>query len=101
MRRSAYLCGVPPEKCCGSHANKQKAIPEKSKVHGGRDQAFRCMVSYLKGEGYEQIGSREFRPSGGGPIRVLTRPGKFGGRLRYCPEKTRFMNQSKHAVVSY
>ena len=74
------LCGVPNVSCTGSAYITKQQIPPKA--HGSRDEAFRCMVKYLKSEGYERIGPREFRPPGGGYIKVLNKKSRFGGLLR-------------------
>lgn len=99
--KRAYICGVPPEFCTGSVGVKQKAVPEKTKLHGGRDQSFKCKVQFLKRDGWTQIGSREFRKEGL-PILVLTKPSRFGGELKYCSEKTRFMHRGgPHFIGSF
>jgi len=53
------------------------------KAHNSAPEAFKCHARYLiKVLGYEQVGSREFRPPDGGPILVLTKKCRFGGVLR-------------------
>jgi hypothetical protein len=74
------LCGTPNRDCTGGRYVTDQLLP--SKAHGNRDEAFRCKVRYLKLQGYEQIGPREFRPPNGGPIEVLTKRSRFGARLR-------------------
>jgi hypothetical protein len=83
MDRTA--CQTPPEHCSGglvpvnAMLNRDKA----RKLHVSPQDAFACYSHYLTGvAGYERVGSKEFRPPGGGPILVLTRPGRYGGAMR-------------------
>ena len=76
-----YACGVPTNECIGSLAPVKRplALPM---AHGTREEAFRCMVASLKRRGYTRIGGREYAPPDGGPILVLAKKIRFGGRLR-------------------
>jgi len=74
---------------------------EKSKrLHVSPRDAFRCYSRYLiEIAGFERVGSKEFRPPGGGEILVLTRPGRYGGKMRKGKpgtgtSATRFMPRS-------
>jgi hypothetical protein len=90
MSKSAYLCGVPPEKCCGSLCKANKWITAQvKKSHGSSQAAFECMKNYLVKQGFTKIGSREFSPADGGPVRVLTKKCRYGARLRQGKEKGR------------
>lgn len=40
------------------------------------------MAHHLKAQGYIPVGAREFLTPGGGPVLVLSKKSKFGGRLR-------------------
>jgi len=52
------------------------------KVHHTSAEAFRCRARWLvKVQGWEQIGSREFRKDGE-PVLVLSKKCRFGGVLR-------------------
>jgi len=90
-RQSRILCGVPQEYCAGGRLITDQMLGT-NKCHSSRSEAFRCKVDYLVNVlGYEQIGSREFSPSDGGPVLVLTKKMRFGGLLRSGKEGTRFM----------
>jgi hypothetical protein len=78
-----WLCGTPSHECTGGGAVLAPGIAAHvSKVHNSPSEAFRCYVRWLKSQGYEAVGQREFRPPDGGPILVLTKKCRFGGRLR-------------------
>lgn len=95
-RKSVVLCGVPNAFCCGSKYTTDQMLPPK--CHGSHIEAFRCMKRYLCNHlGYEQIGSREFRPVNGGPVRVLTKKTRFGARLRAGKLGERFMPEDRVA----
>lgn len=82
-RQYAYACGVPTEKCCGSVAKVNKGCAGLiRKTHGSAQAAFDCMKSHLIKQGYTKIGSREFSPPDGGPVRVLTKRRRYGGKFR-------------------
>lgn len=78
------LCGTPIEYCSGARLPTSQGIKAAvGKVHALPEEAFACHANYLvKILGYRRIGNREFEPPDGGPIRVLTRKSRFGGRLR-------------------
>jgi hypothetical protein len=92
-RRSVVLCGVPTEYCTGSKYTTDQNLP--SKAHGDSEEAFRCMRHYLISQGYEPVGSRDFRPLDGGPIRILTKKSHYGSRLRLGKLGERFMPESR------
>jgi hypothetical protein len=78
-----HLCGVPSEHCCGSVGITSKSVQWSPKMHNSPPEAKRCYARYLVDVlGYTQVGSREFKPSNGGPIRVLTKESRFGARMR-------------------
>lgn len=78
-----HLCGVPAQFCCGSIGITSKSIQGNPKLHNSPQEALRCHGRYLVNVlGYEKIGPREFRPADGGEIRVLTKPSRFGSKLR-------------------
>ena len=76
-----YLCGTPDNKCRGS-LTQLASCQGHTKSHSSTDEAFRCYAAYLIGEGYTQVGSREFAAPNGGPVLVLTKKSRFGARLR-------------------
>ena len=53
-----------------------------TRFHHTSEQAFKCHAADLLRQGFKQIGTREFAPPDGGPIRVLTKKSRFGGLLR-------------------
>jgi len=76
------LCGTPDNECSGGNMRTSNSYRGLRKAHGSHTEAFNCYKKYLLKQGYEQIGSREFRPPDGGPIRVLTKKSRFGGKMR-------------------
>lgn len=79
MRR--YLCGVPKDNCTGTGVAANQSLHKFQKVHSSPQEAFACHARHLISQGYVKIGSKEFSKPGE-PVRVLTRPGKFGGVMR-------------------
>lgn len=95
-----YMCGVQKELCNGiltatNHGLEKDII----KTHASSIEAFHCARKALLRQGWEQIGSREFRSPDGGPIRVLTKPSRFGGKLRNGKEGTRNMPQEGGGIL--
>jgi hypothetical protein len=89
---SKYFCGVEQHLCGGSTfigSGSMKA--SRLKVHASPEAAHACMGSALVKEGYTKLDNCTFRPPDGGPVRVLTRPGRFGARLRSGKEGSRHM----------
>lgn len=88
-----YLCGTPKEHCSGAlttcNAGMRGASVTKS--HLGPDDAFRCHGKYLVKIGFIQLSPREFKAPDGSGIRVLTKPSRFGAKLRNGKEGTRNM----------
>ena len=83
----ARVCGVPKASCSGSDRISSKGIRQGNSMsircHSTPEEAFRCMVNYLVHvQGYTRIGSREFSPPDGGPIKVLTKKARYGAELR-------------------
>lgn len=89
-----YACGVEKDFCSGTLAktNHGLGVPSNTiRAHASPEEAFRCARKALIAQGWEQLSSREYRPAGGGAIRVLTKQSRFGGRLRNGKEGTRNM----------
>ena len=80
MRR--HLCGVPKEECTGTGIGANQGLGKFTKCHSSPQEAFECHARWLKKQGYVQIGKKEFAAPNNGPVRVLTRPGKFGAVMR-------------------
>lgn len=99
-KAQTHLCGVPRDQCCGTISPMNHGLGGAAgfRVHASPRAAFECMKRYLLRQGYQQIGSREFSPPDGGPVRVLTRPSHFGGRLRMGKEGSR-MQPIEHAGI--
>lgn len=91
-----YLCGVPKQRCMGGAVSMLPGM-RGFRSHSSREEAFRCMVRYLESQGYERIGSREFRKEGQ-PVRVLTKKSRFGARLR-AGKEGRFMPKERPSGV--
>lgn len=94
-----YLCGVPEQHCVGGTFKVGTGYRGPRKGHSDRLAAFRCMVRYLKSQGYTQIGPREFAGPNGGPVRVLTKKSRYGGVLRYGKENNRFMHDNGTGTI--
>ena len=92
-----YSCGVPGHACSGQHSTLNAGLRDTSqkRVHNTPEAAFRCHKNYLISIGYELVGSRELRAPDGSGIRVLTKPSRFGARLRNGKEGTRNMSNTK------
>ena len=77
-----YFCQTPSEKCSGGLYEMTKPL-KRTRAHTSPIDGFRCTTRYLLKEGWTQLSKREFLPPNGeGPIRVLSRPGKFGSIAR-------------------
>ena len=78
-RAHKCLCGVPKERCSGAQGQTSNGL-KGSKTHSTPQEAFACYRRYLLKDGYIQVGNREFT-KGDGPIVVLTKKSKFGGKM--------------------
>lgn len=74
-----YTCGVPDHFCSAGLVQASQGM---IKLHSSSEEAFNCHKKYLLSQGFIQLKGNEFRPPNGGPVRVLTRPGRFGGVYR-------------------
>jgi len=91
------ICGVPKEHCTGGHLQTDQVFTT-NKAHSNHVDAFNCMARYLvKVLKYTRIGSRDFAPPDGGPVRTLTKKMRYGGLLVYGKEHTRFMPEKRRA----
>jgi hypothetical protein len=79
-----HACGVPGTHCTGDRINVSAGLTGTSqcRAHASPEEAFRCRTSWLVATGYTRVGSRAFAPPDGGPVLVLTKPCRFGNRLR-------------------
>jgi len=93
----AVMCGVPTEHCTGARIASNAFLRNFGpKAHNSHEEAYKCYRRYLiRVMGYEDIGSRTFRPPDGGPLRVLTKKSRFGARLRYGKLGERWMPEEK------
>jgi len=81
--KTVHLCGVPAEFCSGAMAQLSNGLKGRGyRCHPSPMECFKCHRNYLLKTGWVQISSREFQPKEGGPIRVLTKPSRFGSRMR-------------------
>jgi len=106
-----YTCGVPSALCQGSKIGTSSGLTSTSQTHGhGQpEEAFRCRKAYLVALGYTPVGSRALRAPDhlGGEVLVLTKPCRFGGRMRggkgsrYMPNASRTIGRRGGNVVSY
>jgi hypothetical protein len=98
-RRYVVLCGVPALHCTGGKLKTdQKQVAEK--CHGSSLEAFRCMKHYLVSVlKFKAVGSREFAPPDGGPIRVLTKKCRYGARMRTGKMGERFQPEVGRGAI--
>jgi|SRR5579863_5313385 len=96
-----YICQTPKDCCNGGKGGTSQGLNRKNsmKMHSTPQEAFNCYAQYLVSQGYERLSSREFRQPEGG-ILVLTKPCRYGGRLRRGKSaegtgSSRFMPDSK------
>lgn len=100
-RNTKIMCGVPTAECRGAVSASTNGMGAGKKMHTDHEQAKRCYVAWLLRQGYEQIGSREFRPpktpegESGGPILVLNKVSKFGSVMRTGKEGNRHMPRKR------
>ena len=93
-----FLCGTPVDKCSGTRSLTSFGIGRSRLIHSSPTTAFRCHFRWLQSQGYVRAGSRELIAPDG-TVRVLTRPGKFGGLLRSGKEGTRYMPNEKEGGI--
>jgi len=97
VKRKPYchLCGTPREHCGGAPATMNAMLKggQTSKAHLTAEQAFACYRNYLVNvKGYTcPDDSRALHPPDGGPVRILTKPTRFGAKMRNGKEGTRNM----------
>lgn len=97
-RRRKVLCGTPTEECTGSSFVTDQKLSSK-KAHPTHEEAFDCHASYLVRAGFKRLGMREFQSPDGGPIRMLTKKSRFGGRLRSGKEGTRYQPERGAGLI--
>lgn len=100
MGKTVVLCGVPEGACTAGKKKVSQGIGKFIKAHSDHTEAFNCHVKWLLSQGYERIGSREFKPSDGGYVRVLTKKSRFGARLRNGKESGRSMPPKRRGGVA-
>jgi hypothetical protein len=90
----AFMCGTPKEHCSGSPGNVNAALGGNRKIHGSSEEAFKCHKQYLIDKmGYTQgDDARALHAPNDGPVRILTKPSRFGAKLRNGKEGTRNMS---------
>jgi hypothetical protein len=104
--RYRILCGVPEEECTGGKFQTDQRLGTK-KAHTSRKGAFDCRARWLRSQGYEQVGSREFKPPDGGPRLILSKKSKFGGFLRlgkegrFTPDNRRRGGSLRGLIIAY
>lgn len=101
--KTVHLCGVPKEFCSGGLAQLSNSLKGRGMMaHQTPMESFKCHANYLLKTGYVRLSSREFQKKEGGPILILTKPSRFGSRMR--PGKgTRSMpsNRTGGTISSY
>ena len=95
-----YTCGVQSG-CTASVVKLSNRLQGQNiRAHGTRDEAFRCAQAELRRLDYKRLSSRAWEPPDGGPIRILTKPIRFGYAFRKGKEG-RFMPRRGGFVGSY
>lgn len=94
-RNFKVMCGVPTNECQGAISASTNGMGPGNKMHSSHEEAKKCYKNWLLRKGYEQIGSREFRPPDGGPVLVLQRLSKFGSVMRTGKEGNRHMPKKR------
>ncbi len=85
-----FLCGTPAAACGASLVKLNHGLDGRGiKAHGTREQAYDCQRRYLLSQGYKQVGSNAFAAPDEGPILVLSKKSRYGGKLRMGKEGTR------------
>jgi hypothetical protein len=100
-RPYVYLCGVSKEYCTGMLTPLNHSLPEGTRSHSSTTEAFRCAKNSLLAQGYTQVDARAYQPPGGGPIRVLTKKIRFGGKMRNGKEGTRNMPHKRGGGICF
>ena len=80
-----YACGTPSAHCGAKKVSVSAGLTQtsQSRTHSTPEEAFRCHRAYLIDvEGYKMLDGRALSPPDDGPVRVLTKPSRFGARLR-------------------
>jgi hypothetical protein len=77
MRR--HICGTPRESCTGHPSTVDK---ETVGTHTTAQEAFACHRHHLISLDFTPIGTRELIDPADGYVRVLTKPIRFGARVR-------------------
>jgi hypothetical protein len=96
-----YLCGVSKDLCTGTLTQLNNGMPDGTKIHSSTTAAFNCAKHSLLAQGYTQVDARAFQPAGGGPIRVLTKKIRFGGKMRNGKEGTRNMPHKRGGGICF
>lgn len=97
-----YLCGTPAAYCTGSLTPLNHGLEKEGlRAHSSTDESFKCAKRALLAQGYTQVDSRSFQPPDGGPIRVLTKKIRFGGKMRNGKEGTRNMPHKRGGGICF
>lgn len=84
-RLQAFACGVPDKECGGAHMKMQAKLSP-LRLHGTREQAFKCYTNWLKRRGYVMVDDnpREWinRDIDGDGIIMLPKKSRFGAEFR-------------------
>lgn len=88
-------CQTPREYCSGGLESTSKGVSpatQNLKVHGDHEEAIGCYSRYLVRQlGHRRLDRRTFAPADGGPVVVLTKPCRYGARMRRGKEGNRVM----------
>lgn len=89
-------CQTPEEFCSGSlepmNASFSRGANKAAKLHLTHEDALKCYSRHLVRQlGFRRVSSREFDPQNGGPHTILTKPCRYGSKMRRGKEGNRFM----------
>lgn len=89
-------CQTPRDFCSGGLEPTNAGLPNKSaKLHSTHEDALKCYGRHLVRQlGYRKISAREFASPDDGPTLILSKPCRYGAKMRRGKEGNRYMPKS-------
>lgn len=100
-------CQTPREYCSGGLESTSKGVSPQTqnlKFHGDHEEAMACYSRYLVRQlGCRRLDRRTFAQPDNGPVIVLTKPCRYGSKMRRGKEGNRVMPKSgrKHTRAGH
>lgn len=99
----AWLCGVDKGLCTGTGIIAGAPYMHKPsdpllRAHMGPEDAFKCKVRSLIIQGWERIEPRVFRKEGQ-PLLIIPKRSKFGQRVYYTKNKSRYELPNDEIII--